>query len=67
MEIFLLRKNDGNNLVLELVISGWGNHMDTKVIKGLQKKGTLRKEFCTLSGVIKIRLDLIRLISIVSW
>ena len=28
MEIFLLRKNDDNDVVLELVVSGWGNIRD---------------------------------------
>ena len=63
MEAFLLRKND--NFVLELVISGLRKSKGQiiwiqKVIKGLWKKGTSRKEFFMLSGVINLRLDLIR-------
>ena len=58
-----------NNFVLNLNVSGWENkggggrgqiNMDTESDKSFVKKGTLRKEFCTLLRLIKIRSNLIR-------
>lgn len=62
MEMFLLRKS-GENFVQELFLDGENKRQIIwlqKVVQDLWEKGTLREGFCVLSGVIKIRMDLIR-------
>ena len=62
-EIFLLRKNDDNNFVLQLVDSRWENKGQINMKSENDKKNFVKKEFQEIILYIvkiKVRLNLIR-------
>ena len=62
MELFFLRKNDDNNFILQLFVSGWGNTsqicLDPENDKSLWKRDFEKRILYIVR--IKIRLNLIR-------